>query len=499
MHSLEVKPCFERERESNLLESSFSTRGPRLRFSCCARRLILLAAQFQFQRERILEVSALAGSEIDAAIRTWNELSSRGEEGDGSDAGQATLRGAKLLQDACQPPYVTLFRRIAQQPEGIQLLVRMREDMLEEAGRAAAASAPVRAMSESLRTLLSDWFSTGIMRLERISWKTSPAALLEKVVAGEAVHSIRGWRDLRRRLGRRKRLFAFFHPSMPEEPLVLLHTALTDSVAARMADVLLPSEEEDEAPGVASGRPERGPSDRQRADGGPTVTTAVFYSISSTQPGLRGVELGNFLIKQAAQELQREIPTLQMLVTLSPIPGFRQWLEERMHRELQGEEEDEQGAGLARMRRQLLTDAEASRCLEVLPHTAPSGRRACCQAAAVASLSEALSSDEWRANPKALDALKPILMRLCAHYLLRERRRKSALDPVANFHLRNGAWLWRINWDADASNAGLSRSYGMMVNYRYILDDIEQNNRNYTEEGHIAASNNVMELLPNDN
>jgi len=266
-------------------------------------------------------------SNVDAAVASWALLTARNEAGE-SAGSTAILRGAKLLQEACQPAYELLFRRIGQQPQGIHFLVQMRADLMEVIAGDPATAAPLRAMSEGLRSLLGDWFSVGITRLERISWEHSSAAMLEKVVAGEAVHSIRGWRDLRRRLGPSKRLFAFFHPSMPEEPLVLLHTSLQNSIATKMSDVLLPSEENSATSSVH--RSEGRSCDNQTQD----ATTAVFYSISNTQPGLKGVELGNFLIKQAAQQLQSEIPSIHTLVTLSPIPGFRKWLEEQMHREL---------------------------------------------------------------------------------------------------------------------------------------------------------------------
>mmetsp|Transcript_17911 Transcript_17911/g.45909 ORF Transcript_17911/g.45909 Transcript_17911/m.45909 type:complete len:391 (+) Transcript_17911:1044-2216(+) len=389
------------------------------------------------------------------------------------------------MQDACQPGYAQTFRRLAQQQDGIHFLVQFRADLQAVISKQPGSSAALRAMSETLRGLLADWFSVGMIRMEQISWKHSSAAMLEKVVAGEAVHSIRGWRDLRRRLSPSKRLFAFFHPSMPDEPLVLLHTALCHGIASKMGSLLMPSEAHDQH--------EHAPS---HTSGGAPYTTAVFYSISSTQPGLKGVELGNFLIKQAARKLQVEIPTITTLVTLSPIPGFRPWLEEQIHR-ITDLSEAKAGHSHPMKRDALLTPPEVDECLQGVAWAGkeqPKDGMVDRHGAALKALEEALRAMDGKGQRTA-GHVRSILMRLCAVYLAQERRRTYALDPVAHFHLKNGSWLWQINWEADMSAAGMARSYGMMVNYRYILEDVDKNSRDYLQHGVIPISDAVQALL----
>jgi len=219
-------------------------------------------------------------NEVQVAVASWEKLV--GGTACGKRSSDAVFRGLKVMQDACQPGYAQTFRRLAQQQDGIHFLVQFRADLQAVISKQPGSSAALRAMSETLRGLLADWFSVGMIRMEQISWKHSSAAMLEKVVAGEAVHSIRGWRDLRRRLSPSKRLFAFFHPSMPDEPLVLLHTALCHGIASKMGSLLMPSEAHDQH--------EHAPS---HTSGGAPYTTAVFYSISSTQPGLKVRNMSN--------------------------------------------------------------------------------------------------------------------------------------------------------------------------------------------------------------
>jgi len=296
-------------------------------------------------------------------------------------------------------------------PEGVKFLVDLRADAI----RLGSGDDALRVVSDGLYALFEDWFALGNLELRRITWQ-SPAALLERLMAYEAVHEIRSWLDLRHRLESDRRCYAFFHPRMPQEPLVFVEVALTPEIATAIGPLL-----DEAAPAV----------DPREA------TTAVFYSISSTQPGLRGVPFGGFLIKRVVVDLVAEFPRLATFVTLSPAPGFRRWLEGR-------------------------------------PGAAPPAHAA--DATADATTGAALTA-------------------LCARYLVTEKRNGRPLDPVARFHFSNGARLDRVNWQADTSPRGLAQSLGIMVNYRYEPAEIEDNHEAYSRDGRLAISNNVKRLL----
>jgi malonyl-CoA decarboxylase len=291
-------------------------------------------------------------------------------------------------------------------------LVAMREAVLE----ALPEMPELKPLDDDLAHLFGAWFNPGFLELRRIDWD-SPAALLEKLIAYEAVHEIKGWGDLRRRLQSDRRCFAFFHPALPGEPVIFVEVALTKGMAAKIAPLLAESTGKDEA------------------------DTAIFYSISNCQKGLRGISFGNFLIRFVVEALADELPSLKQFATLSPIPGFRRWLEHR-----QKKESDPELAGL-------------------------SGE----------SLAENLS-------------LKPTLEKLCAVYLTSPGKR-GPIDPVARFHLKNGARLERINWAANASRKGMAESFGLMVNYLYDVATIEANHEKFVSEGKIALSPEVERIL----
>ena len=282
--------------------------------------------------------------------------------------------------------------------------------------------------------LLSSWFNRGFLVLRRIDWQT-PAAILEKIIAYEAVHEIQGWDDLRRRLDPRdRRCFAFFHPSLVDEPLIFVEVALMRTIPDNIYSVLreAPKDEDADEP-----------------------TTAVFYSISNCQEGLRGISFGNFLIKQVAEDLVKERPSLKTFATLSPVPGFAEWLAA----ELNDADSD------------LVTPEERGK---------------------LALLQE---PDWWVDNAEA-QKVKPILMRLAAHYFLNAKAGDGKpVDPVARFHLGNGAKLERIDWQGDTSEKGLREAHGLMCNYRYELKDIEKNHEAYANDGTVAASRGVLSLL----
>jgi len=326
-----------------------------------------------------------------------------------------------------EPRRQELFRRINQAPGGTEGVVRMREDLLKMLPRYSE----LKSVDSDLRHLLSSWFNRGFLHIERIDWNT-PAIILEKLIEHEAVHEIRGWDDLRRRLAGDRRCFAFFHPALPNELLIFVEVALTRGLPPSVQYLLDESREP-----LASGR----------------ADTAVFYSISNCLDGLRGISFGSFLIKQVVAELETENLGLKSFVTLSPVPGFRAWLN-----------------GLTVERKYELAGQEAAAL-------------------------DAVQANNWSKGLQVEQQVRPLLLRMCAHYLLNERKRDRALDPVAAFHLGNGAAVEQINWLADESEKGLARSFGLMVNYAYRPLQIERNHEAYVKEGRIAASARVRSLL----
>jgi malonyl-CoA decarboxylase len=282
--------------------------------------------------------------------------------------------------------------------------------------------------------LFSSWFNRGFLVLRRIDWST-PAIVLEKIIRYEAVHEITSWDDLRRRIDPSdRRCYAFFHPAMADDPLIFVEVALTREMPDAIAPIL--SVQRD---GVESDR----------------ATTAVFYSISNCQRGLAGVSFGSFLIKQVVQEIGRDHPRLQTFVTLSPAPEFAKWL-------------------------------DRERRIENSPVLSAEDR------AALAGL----DCDGWWRSAASSEPLREPLTRAAAWYFLRAKnRRGQPADPVARFHLGNGARLERLDWLADVSANGIGQSYGLMVNYLYSLDDIEKNHEAYAEGRAVVASNAVKRLL----
>jgi malonyl-CoA decarboxylase len=330
------------------------------------------------------------------------------------------------LQHAVEPPRQELFRRINIAAGGTAALVEMRRLLL----RGVAQQPHWAVIDEDLLHLLRSWFNRGFLRLERIDWRTS-AMVLEKLIRYEAVHAIQGWRDLRRRLEADRRCFAFFHPQLPDEPIIFIEVALTRSMSAQVQPLL------DMSAPIAI---------PAQAD------SAMFYSITNCQEGLRGISFGNLLIKQVAEELKREFPHLRTFATLSPIPGFRKWLEHARVRVALGPDGESRLALLAR-----------------------------------------LEQPGWQTGDVP-EGLQPLLMQLCAYYLLQAKQAEEPLDAVARFHLGNGASLERLNWLGDTSEQGLARSAGLMVNYVYRLDEVERNHERYFKEHAVVASRAVVRL-----
>ena len=332
------------------------------------------------------------------------------------------------LQSAVEGPRQEFFRRLNLAPGATARIVAMRKDML------AAHDPDLAVVDRDLRHLLSSWFNRGFLVLRRIDWQT-PAAILDKIIAYEAVHEIQGWDDLRRRLDPAdRRCFAFFHPSLVDEPLIFVEVALTSDIPDNIGSVLR------EAP--------------KNGDDEEKPTTATFYSISNCQEGLRGISFGNFLIKQVVEDLVKERPSLRTFVTLSPIPGFADWLAETRANDTE-----------------LLSDDDRERL-------------------------RLLDDPDWWVDDDDGEQLKPLMLRLAAHYLANAKAGDAKpTDPVARFHLGNGARLERINWRADLSAKGLREAHGLMCNYRYEIKDIERNHEAFADEGTVASSRQIAALL----
>ena len=322
---------------------------------------------------------------------------------------------ATALSRAADPPRRELLALLNTSPNGMSDLLAMREALLD----ALPEHPDLEPLDADFLYLLRAWFNRGFLDIRRIDWRT-PAFVLEKIIEYEAVHQIVDWDDLQRRLETDRRCFGFFHPSLPDEPLIFVEVALCKGLASSVQDLIFGEVDPD-----------------VEAD------TAVFYSISNCQRGLVGISFGNFLIKQVVHELAVEMPGLRTFATLSPIPGFRKWLARVA---AQGRFADEGNLG-------------------------------------------DLESRSWPA-----DDVAPRLLRLCARYLLHEKRGRQPLDPVARFHLRNGARLERLNWMADPSKSGLAQSGGMMVNYVYDEAEVVANHEAYVNEGRIAHSGAVAAL-----
>jgi malonyl-CoA decarboxylase len=340
---------------------------------------------------------------------------------------EPTQENLMRLQRCVEAPRQELFRRLNTAPGGTAALVAMRREVLG----ALAAHPEWKGIDSDLEHLFGSWFNRGFLTLERIDWYT-PAVVLEKLIEYEAVHEIQGWEDLRRRLASDRRCFAFFHPALPHEPLIFIEVAFTRGMSAAIEPLLAPDAHE---------------IDPHTAD------TAIFYSITNCQTGLRGISFGNLLIKQVAQRLGQEFPKIRTFATLSPIPGFRAWLRGI-------------GGGLKDI---------------------PGG------AAHIDALAR-VESPGWHKDEAEADRVRKVLMPYAAYYLACAKHGNEAADPVARFHLGNGARLERINWLADTSTRGMQQSAGLMVNYLYRLDEVEANHETYVRSQQVATSREIRRL-----
>ncbi|MDH5747892.1 MAG: malonyl-CoA decarboxylase [Rhodospirillales bacterium] len=383
-------------------------------------------------RGRFLEVLArdfdIDRQAVDAAAVRM--MSAEGEE--------ARLEAERHLRKVLEAPRVRLLTLFNALPDGVKFLVDMRAELLP----LARTDPALQALGRDLKRLLKTWFDVDFLELRRITWDSAPAALLEKLIAYEAVHAIESWDDLKNRLDSDRRCFAYFHPRMPDEPLIFVEVALVNGMAVNVQDLLN----------------ERAPvQDPASAD------TAIFYSISNAQKGLAGISFGNFLIKRVVASLSDEFKGLKVFATLSPVPGFRSWLMRRLSQEF-GE------------------DFSPEVMIDQMNRPGWPG---------------------WYEDEGAAQMLRDTFMNLCARYLAEEKRPEGdagtgplkALDAVAHFHLTNGARIERLNWMGDRSQKGIEQSAGIMVNYLYEFSEIEHNTEAYTSAGTVAVSLAVKSLL----
>ena len=348
----------------------------------------------------------------------------------------------KVRQDGFSPAAVSALHSAAE-PRRQELIRRLN---LAPGGTAAlvrmreallanmAEHQQLQPVDSDFMHLFASWFNRGFLVLHRIGW-TTPANILEKIIRYEAVHAIKNWDDLRGRLAPSdRRCYGFFHPQLVDEPLIFVEVALTRDTPSSIGPLL----EDQRAPIAAS-----------------QATTAVFYSISNTQKGLGGISFGNFLIKQVVEDLKRELPNLHTFVTLSPVPGFASWL--------------------SRQRAM-----ENSAALDVADKQTLS----------------LLDQPNWASDPAVAERVRTTLLAAAAHYFLEAKdKRGRQIDPVARFHLGNGARLERLDFLGDLSQKGLQQSHGLMVNYCYDLEEIENNHEAFVEKGTVAASSAVRKML----
>lgn len=335
-------------------------------------------------------------------------------------------------------PRRRLLQRFSVYPGGVQFLVNLRADMQPH----LKGDKRLMALDLEMEYMFSTWFDVGFLELQRISWD-SPASLIEKLIQYEAVHDIKSWADVKNRLDSDRRCYGFFHPRLPGVPLIFVEVALVDAIAADIVPLL------DESAAAADLR---------------KATTAIFYSISNTQVGLRGVSFGDSLIKHVVETLKQEFPQLRTFATLSPIPGFRAWLQRQMGAELAALEDKPR--------------AELGRAVGFEPPAAEH---------VLAALDK----------PLALDAKSPLrrfVMGAAARYLGTQWQDGKPLDPVARFHLGNGARVERLNWAGDPSAKGIKQSYGLMVNYLYDLKRLDRH-RSQLAQGRIPMAGEVEDWI----
>lgn len=353
-------------------------------------------------------------------------------------------KSLKRLVSLTEAPRQELIRRLNMAPNGTAVLVEMRAFLL----KLLPDHPYLKDVDEDFQHLLSSWFNRGFLRLQRIDWNSS-AAVLEKLIQYEAVHPMEGWDDLRRRLKKDRRCFAFFHPALPDVPLVFVEVALTSGISNSISTLIDPKAEVEE---------------NRRPD------TAIFYSINNALMGLRGVSFGNFLIKQVAEELKLEFPSIETFATLSPIPLMRKGLIQFFDETNKEVPENIRAEFIQELNQLQGEGNENSSPLE--------------------SIEKLIQSGDAEQSTSA----QSLLQSLCLYYLTEMKRKSRAFDPVTHFHLSNGATLERINVMANTSNRGLQESWGCMVNYRYENSRVVANHEDYVCNGKIVLSKDLQRL-----
>ena len=334
-------------------------------------------------------------------------------------------KSLKKLSDSLKSNRQKLFSRMNMAPKGTQAIVDLRRDLI----KLIPNHPELKSIDDELRVLLATWFNPGFLVLQRIDWDTE-ASILEKIIRYETVHNIENWNDLKQRLVENRRCFAYFHPALEDEPLIFVEVALTKGISSSVQAILSDKDH-----------------DIEKRD------TAIFYSINNCQRGLRGIPLGNFLIKMVATEIARELPAIKTCSSLSPVTGFSEWILKKL------DSDDSHIFG---------KDKEMIKLVR---------------------------QPDWLKDPEAMKLLKKPLMKACAYYLINEKENGKPMNAVARFHFGNGAELYRINWMGNTSPYGLDRSFGLMVNYLYDLKHIESNHENYIRHGELAISKSVRGLV----
>lgn len=382
------------------------------------------------------------------------------------------------MRELCTPRYEKIFHFIlgsALEDLGVAFLVKLRQDIREVIRYCRFGHgndmedvmeqlnyklSDLQALDRDIQSILSSLFRPGALNLQQITYDKTPASIIEQIAFKEAVHPLKSLQDLRTRLGKGRRCFAFFHPALPDTPLVFVHIALLREIPESM-DALQQGTE----------RILNGTDDESRA------TCATFYSITNAEPGLAGVDLGNHLIKSVVHQLRVALPNLDKFCTLSPIPNFYRWLEGKVVRHNEGTFTDDN-----LFSHQELDKLRALSRSDIKPP--------------LLTLLDTLKDPQrWSTDVQLQHQLKPLLLKLAAYHLTKETHHGRPLCPVAKFHIRNGAEMYRLNYLADTSSKGMRNSCGIMMNYRYVLEDMEDNHVRYEMTGEVAMCDSVRRWL----
>ena len=391
-----------------------------------------------------------------------------------------TDKTVSRLRDICTPQYEHIFRYIlhsANDDLGVAFMVKLRHDILDavyymkfvqrvdeqsindmnkEAFTATLSkeehSNKLQILESCIHNILTSLFRPSVLNLRRITYEETPAAVIEQIALKEAVHPLQSLNDLRTRLGPGRRCFAFFHPALPQKPLVFVHVSLLQEMPESMEDIQAGSDQIIE--GIDS-----------EQDAG----FATFYSITNTERGLAGVDLGNHLIKSVVKQLKEELPKLKTFCTLSPIPKFSKWLQGKIAIQQSSYDTDT-----------IFTEEEIQLLQKLFGSAKP-----------LDSLLILLKTPKWHEDTTIATLVKPIILKLAAYYLTIDTHYGRPLCPVAKFHIRNGAEMFRLNYLADTSSKGMRNSFGVMINYHYSLDEIEINHACYEMERKISIREGI--------